>query len=99
MKPKTLQVAVKISILVLFVLLVGVLIYSLFYFKEINCNARFEFVKMDNCTQECKTNCIEQGFSIYANHSFIGEKIYVAKNGDIVRKDIMCSCECKGCRD
>lgn len=99
MKPKTLRIITRILILLLFVLLVGVLIYSLFYLKEINCNARLEFVKIENCTYECQTNCVNDGFPAESNHSFRGEKVYVSKNGDIVKKDTKCLCECTGCRD
>ena len=99
MNPKTLHNITRILILTLFVLLVGVLVYSLFYFKEINCNARLEFIKIKNCSQECKVNCINEGFSISSNHSFLGEKFYVSKEEDKVIRSNHCLCECRGCRE
>ncbi|MGD9275669.1 MAG: hypothetical protein PVJ67_00690 [Candidatus Pacearchaeota archaeon] len=99
MKPKTLRIITRILILLLFVVLVGVLTYSLFYLKEINCNARLEFTKIENCTYECQRDCVNDGFSTEANHSFRGEKVYVVKDGDIVKKEVKCLCECLGCRD
>lgn len=98
MERKTIQTAVKISIILFFILLVGILIYSLFYYKEINCNARLEFEKMTNCSEQCINNCITEGFNPNLNHNYLGEKIFVYEfNNEIIREPI-CLCECLGCK-
>jgi len=86
-------------IVFLFLILIFFLIYSLFYNKEIPCNAKMEFKKITNCSEECDANCEVEGFPVELQHKDIGEKIVVYESNNEVIKETRCLCECLGCKD